>query len=78
MVVTNFRIMSIDHEKNKLDILHVLPNIDDVIVMNTHRVSQSVGYGFYGARYTTRACCKDRRVTISRSSGRMVCEDFID
>jgi hypothetical protein len=57
MVVTNFRIMAIDHEqkieRSKFVILHLLPNIDDVIVMNTHRVSQSVGYGFYGYRYTT-------------------------
>lgn len=51
MVVTNFRIMVIDHEKNNLTMLHLLPNIDDVIVMNTHRVSQAIGYGVSTGRY---------------------------
>lgn len=45
MVVTNFRIMVIDYQNNNLTMLHLLPNIDDVIVVNTHHVSQSVGYG---------------------------------
>jgi len=53
MVVTNFRILAIDHQNNKLNILHLLPNIDDVIVMNIHRVSQSIGYGVYTG-YRTR------------------------
>lgn len=53
MVVTNFRVIVIDHEKNNLTMLHLLPNIDDVIVMHTHRVSQSIGYGIYTG-YMTR------------------------
>ena len=44
--------MFIDHENNKLDILHLIPNLDDVIVMNTHRVSQSTGYGVYTGYHT--------------------------
>ena len=51
MIVTNFRIIVIDHEKNNLTMLHLLPNIDDVVVMNTHRVSQSVGYGISTGSY---------------------------
>jgi hypothetical protein len=43
-VVTNFRLMIIDHENNRLTMLILIPNLDDVVVMNTHRVSDSVGY----------------------------------
>ena len=39
-------------ENNKVLGYILLPNIDDVIVMNTHRVSQSVGYGVSTGRYT--------------------------
>ena len=37
--------MRVDMENNKVLGYILLPNIDDVIVMNTDRVSQSVGYG---------------------------------
>jgi Double zinc ribbon len=51
MVVTNFRIMGIDHQKNIVDFLVFIPTIDDVIVMNTRRVSQSTGYGISTGSY---------------------------
>lgn len=57
LVVTNFRIMRVDNENDKVFGYILFPNIDDVIVMNTHRVSESTGYGMsygYGTRYGTR------------------------
>ena len=58
MLVTNFRIMRVDNDDKKIFGYILFPQIDDVIVMNTHRVSQSqsTGYGFYsgyGTRYGT-------------------------
>ena len=51
LVVTNFRIMRVDNEHNKVFGYILFPQIDDVIVMNTHRVSQSVGYGVSTGSY---------------------------
>jgi hypothetical protein len=53
LVVTNFRIMRIDQQNNKVLGYFLFTWLDDVIVMNTHRVSQSTGYGFHGYGYTT-------------------------
>jgi hypothetical protein len=52
LMVTNFRIMRLDNEHNKVYGYILFPNIDDVIVMNTRRVSESVGYGVSTGRYT--------------------------
>jgi ribosomal protein L40E len=53
LVVTNFRIMRIDQQNNKVLGYFLFTWLDDVIVMNTHRVSQSTGYGMYTG-YRTR------------------------
>ena len=57
LIVTNFRIIRVDMENKKVLGYILLPTIDDIIVMNTQRVSQSTGYGMsygYGTRYGTR------------------------
>ena len=51
LVVTNFRIMRIDKEDNKVLGYILFPQIDDVVVMNTQRVSQSTGYGISTGSY---------------------------
>ena len=51
LAVTNYRIMRINEENNKVEGFILVRDLDDVIIMNTHRVSESVGYGFYGGRY---------------------------
>src|SRR4029079_14927738 len=58
LVVTNFRIMRFDNEHNKVYGYILFPQLDDVIVMNTRRItqSQSTGYAFssgYGSRFGT-------------------------
>jgi hypothetical protein len=53
LAVTNYRIMRTDNQEDKILGWILVGTLDDVIVMNTHRVSQAVGYGFYGAGYTT-------------------------
>jgi ribosomal protein L40E len=55
LALSNYRIMRIDMQNNKVLGFILLPNLDDVVVMNTHRVSESVGYAFYMGRYTTMA-----------------------
>ena len=58
LVVTNFRIMRVDNDDKKIFGYILFPQIDDVIVMNTHRVSQSQSTGFstgYRTRYGTRS-----------------------
>jgi hypothetical protein len=49
-VVTNFRIMTID-EHNRVMTCYLVSSVDDIIVMNTRRESESMGYGFYAGRY---------------------------
>jgi hypothetical protein len=39
--------MTID-ENNRVMFCDLLSSIDDIIVMNTRRESESMGYGFYG------------------------------
>ena len=58
LVVTNFRIMRIDQQNNKVLGYFLFTWLDDVIVMNTHRVSRSTGYAIYTGyrtRYGTRS-----------------------
>jgi len=56
LVITNFRIMRVDNDDNKIFGYILFPQIDDVIVMNTRRLSQSqsTGYGFSSGGYRTR------------------------
>lgn len=68
-VITNFRIMRVDNEHNKVFGLILFPQIDDVIVMNTRRISQSqsTGYGSssgYGTRYGTRSSSSGTSKTV--------------
>jgi hypothetical protein len=51
LVVTNFRIMRIDMQSNNVLGYILLATLDDVVVMNTHRVSESIGYGVYTGGY---------------------------
>jgi hypothetical protein len=51
LVVTNFRIMRVDQQNKKVLGYFLFTWLDDVIVMNTHRVSQSVGYGVSTGHY---------------------------
>ena len=58
LVVTNFRLMRIDQQNNKVLGYFLFTWLDDIIVMNTRRVSQSTGYGYstgYRVRYGTRS-----------------------
>jgi ribosomal protein L40E len=53
-IVTNYRIMNIDGD-NRLLMSILVPSIDDIIVTNTRRESESMGYGFFGGRYASMA-----------------------
>ena len=51
LVVTNFRIMRVDPQNKKVLGYFLFTWLDDVIVMNTQRVSHAVGYGVSTGRY---------------------------
>jgi ribosomal protein L40E len=49
--VTNYRILHIDEESKRVLTCYLVPCIDDIIVMNTRRESESMGYAVYAGRY---------------------------
>ena len=51
LALSNYRIMRIDMQNNKILGYILLATLDDVVVMNTHRVSESIGYGVYTGGY---------------------------
>lgn len=58
LALSNYRIMKIDMQNNKILGYILLQDLDDVVVMNTHRASNSIGYGMYAGtrgRYMTMA-----------------------
>lgn len=54
LAISNYRIMRIDMIQNKMLGFIRLQDIDDIVVMNTYRASESIGYSMYsggGGRY---------------------------
>jgi len=51
-MVTNFRAFHTDEENHRVAGYALLYAIDDVIVMNARRISDSVGYAVYAGRYS--------------------------
>jgi len=54
LAISNYRIMRIDMVNSKVLGFILLHDLDYVVVMNTRRVSESIGYGMYmgrGGRY---------------------------
>lgn len=47
--ITNYRIMRLDVENNSVDSI-LMQELDDVVVINSHRVSESVGYSVHAGR----------------------------
>lgn len=53
--VTNYRILHIDEESKRVLTCYLIPCIDDIVVINTRRESESMGYAVYAGRYGTLA-----------------------
>lgn len=45
--ITNYRVFIFNEEVQKMRSFMLMRDIDDVVVMNSHRSSQSIGYGSY-------------------------------
>jgi len=51
LAVTNFRVMRIDELNKKVHGYILVSTLDDIVVMNTRLISESLGYGIYTEGY---------------------------